>query len=96
MAFSVKPAYQETGYGYIQKDIEASFGSGFKVKRFVEKPDLDTAKDYLASGEYYWSSGMFCFCAGTLIEEMALCAPDVVSTVDLCLAGFGVMWSVPG
>ncbi|AGL83749.1 mannose-1-phosphate guanylyltransferase/mannose-6-phosphate isomerase [Pseudomonas protegens] len=91
VTFGVKPEYPETGYGYIQKDTDASLVNGFKVKRFVEKPDLDTAKDYLASGEYYWNSGMFCFRAGTLIEEMALCAPDVASAVDLCLAGSGVM-----
>ena len=90
VAFGVKPEYPETGCGYIQKDVDASLGNGFKVKRFVEKPDLDTAKGYLASGEYYWNSGMFCFGAGTLIEEMALCAPDVFSAVELCFAGSGV------
>lgn len=93
VAFGVKPECRETGYGYIQKDIDASFGSDFKIKRFVEKPDLDTEKDYLASGGYYWSSGVFCFYAGTLIEQMALCAPDVAGAVDLCLVGSGVMCS---
>lgn len=91
VTFGVKPQYPETGYGYIQKDAGAPMGSGFKVKRFVEKPNLETAKGYLESGEYYWNSGMFCFRAGILIEEMALCAPDVSSAVDLCLAGSGGM-----
>lgn len=91
VTFGVKPEYPETGYGYIQKDNDSPLGNGFKVKRFVEKPDLETAQGYLASGEYFWNSGMFCFRAGTLIEEMALCAPDVSSAVDLCLAGSGTM-----
>ena len=91
VTFGVKPEYPETGYGYIQKNSDEPLGSGFKVKRFVEKPDLETAKSYLESSEYYWNSGMFCFRAGTLIEEMALCAPDVSSAVDLCLIGSGVM-----
>ncbi|SUD29968.1 alginate biosynthesis protein AlgA [Pseudomonas fluorescens] len=91
VTFGVKPEYPETGYGYIQKDNDNPLGNGFKVKRFVEKPDLETAQGYLASGEYFWNSGMFCFRAGTLIEEMTLCAPDVSSAVDLCLAGSGTM-----
>ncbi|WP_308907848.1 mannose-1-phosphate guanylyltransferase/mannose-6-phosphate isomerase [Pseudomonas canadensis] len=91
VTFGVKPEYPETGYGYIQKDSDSPLGSGFKVKRFVEKPDLETAQGYLASGEYFWNSGMFCFRAGTLIEQMAVCAPDVSGAVELCLAGSGTM-----
>lgn len=91
VTFGVKPEFPETGYGYIQKDNDGPLGNGFKVKRFVEKPDLETARGYLASGDYFWNSGMFCFRAGTLIEEMQLCAPDVSSAVDLCLAGSGTM-----
>ncbi|MGY2292239.1 mannose-1-phosphate guanylyltransferase/mannose-6-phosphate isomerase [Pseudomonas sp. SDO528_S397] len=91
VTFGVTPEYPETGYGYVQKNINEPLGSGFKVRRFVEKPDLETAKGYLESGEYFWNSGMFCFRAGTLVEEMALCAPDVSSAVDVCLAGSGTM-----
>ena len=91
VTFGVKPEYPETGYGYIQKDNDVPLGKGFKVKRFVEKPGLETAQGYLASGEYFWNSGMFCFRAATLLEEMALCAPDVFSAVEQCLACSGTM-----
>lgn len=91
VTFGITPQYPETGYGYIQKEKFEPLGNGFKVKRFVEKPDLETAKGYLESGEYFWNSGMFCFRAGTLIEEMKLCAPDVSRAVELCLAESGVM-----
>jgi mannose-1-phosphate guanylyltransferase len=91
VTFGVEPQYPETGYGYIQKESGAALGEGYKVRRFVEKPDLETAKSYLESGEYFWNSGMFCFRAGSLIEEMALCAPDVASAVDVCLVASGQM-----
>ncbi len=91
VTFGVKPEFAETGYGYIQKDNDGPLGNGFKVKRFVEKPDLETAQGYVVSGDYFWNSGMFCFRAGTLIQEMQLCAPDVSSAVDACLAGSGTM-----
>ena len=86
VTFGVKPEFPETGYGYIQKNRDKPLAGGFEVKRFVEKPDLEVAKEYLASGEYFWNSGMFCFRAGTLLEEMALWAPQVSSAVERCFA----------
>lgn len=91
VTFGVEPQYPETGYGYIQKDSTQALEGGFKVRRFVEKPDMETAKNYLESGEYFWNSGMFCFRAGSLVEEMGLCAPDVSSAVEVCLAASGLM-----
>ncbi len=70
VTFGIKPTTPEIGYGYIK-------ANGESVSAFVEKPDEARAKEYLSSGEYLWNSGMFCFCAGTLLEEMRRYAPDI-------------------
>lgn len=54
VTFGIKPTHPETGFGYIESN-------GENVKRFKEKPDLKTAQDYIASGNFFWNSGMFCF-----------------------------------
>jgi len=79
VTFGVTPTSPETGYGYIQRteDLAAVQGS-FKVGRFVEKPDPETAKAYLASGEYSWNSGIFVFSAGALLEELEGFQPEIV------------------
>ncbi len=79
VTFGVVPDCPETGYGYIQGGAP---GNGpapgvLPVRRFVEKPDLETASRYLASGEYLWNSGMFLFRAGAFLEELRLHAPDI-------------------
>jgi len=61
VTFGVIPAHPETGYGYIQRGNSLTSTSGFAIQQFVEKPDLPTAENYLASGDYYWNSGMFLF-----------------------------------
>jgi len=78
VTFGIQPTAPETGYGYIESD-------GNDVIRFVEKPSLDTAKDYLASGNFLWNSGMFCFSAGTMLKEMALHCPEILETTKNCL-----------
>ena len=71
VTFGIKPSYPETGYGYINST------DGVKVNRFVEKPDEELAKKYLADGHYYWNGGIFMFKASTLLEEAAKCAPEI-------------------
>jgi len=78
VTFGIQPTAPETGYGYIEAD-------GYEVKRFVEKPDLQTARDYVASGRYFWNSGMFCFKAGVMLEQMQQHCPDILSAVELCM-----------
>ncbi|TWI56482.1 mannose-1-phosphate guanylyltransferase [Pseudomonas duriflava] len=85
VTFGIKPQYAETGYGYIEADQSSLLAGGLKVTRFVEKPDLATAQDYIEAGNYFWNSGMFCFEVGTLIEEMRSYMPDVVSQVEATL-----------
>ena len=76
VTFGVKPTYAETGYGYINVSTEKVL-SGYKVDKFVEKPNSDLAKKYITDGNYYWNSGIFMFKASTLLEEVAKCAPDI-------------------
>lgn len=75
VTFGIEPNYPETGYGYINTLEEID--NGYKVKEFVEKPDLGTAKKYLEAGTYYWNSGIFMFKASTLIEEVEKLAPKI-------------------
>lgn len=78
VTFGIKPTAPETGYGY----IKAGAGTGASaVERFVEKPDLATAHSYLASGEYYWNSGMFLFRASRYLEELRKFHPAIA---DAC------------
>jgi mannose-1-phosphate guanylyltransferase len=78
VTFGIKPDTPEIGYGYIEAD-------GNQVLRFVEKPSLKVARNYVESGRFYWNSGMFCFSAGSLLREMNAHCPDVLNTVEACL-----------
>ncbi|MFP4083536.1 MAG: mannose-1-phosphate guanylyltransferase/mannose-6-phosphate isomerase [Desulfonatronovibrio sp.] len=81
-AFGIVPSSAQTGYGYIQRGKPLG-DSGFAVKQFVEKPDAHTAGRYLASGEYYWNSGMFMFKARTYLKELERFQPEIL---DACTA----------
>lgn len=76
VVFGVSPASPDTGFGYIE--VERVSRESQAVKRFVEKPDLETAQEYLATGRYYWNSGMFAFTADTIIAALEKHAPDVI------------------
>jgi len=78
VTFGIQPKTPETGYGYIEAD-------GDMVKRFVEKPSVEKANEYLASGKYLWNAGIFCFKANVVLAELARYAPEVVSSVTECL-----------
>jgi mannose-1-phosphate guanylyltransferase/mannose-6-phosphate isomerase len=84
VTFGIVPSAPETGYGYIQ----AASGQGVRaVERFVEKPDLATATEYLASGDYFWNSGMFLFRASRYLDELELFAPGMLAHCRTALAG---------
>lgn len=85
VTFGIKPDSPHTGYGYIQIDSKDSKSSGKDVIAFHEKPDLKTAQKYLESGNYFWNSGMFCYKASVLLEEMKKLQKDVY---DECLKTF--------
>jgi len=77
VTFGIHPTHPETGYGYIQRATKSADFEGFTVAQFVEKPSLDLAKQYIASGEYYWNSGMFMFRASRFLAELKQFAPDI-------------------
>jgi mannose-1-phosphate guanylyltransferase/mannose-1-phosphate guanylyltransferase/mannose-6-phosphate isomerase len=78
VTFGVVPTEPETGYGYIKRD-SVQYGEAFKVASFVEKPDLATAKRYLANGDYFWNSGMFAFTAKSFLQELEKFNPKMLS-----------------
>jgi mannose-1-phosphate guanylyltransferase len=73
VTFGIMPTSPETGFGYIEAD-------GLHVKAFHEKPDTQTAKQYIKNGNYYWNSGIFMFKAGVYLEELKLHASQIYST----------------
>jgi len=79
VTFGIRPDRPETGYGYIEAE-------GDRVLRFVEKPALQQAQEYLANGRYLWNSGMFCFGAGVMRREMARHCPELLEQAAACLA----------
>jgi mannose-1-phosphate guanylyltransferase len=77
VTFGIVPTQAATGYGYIRRgnaELE-----GFKVDEFVEKPDHEKAMSYLASGDYYWNSGMFLFRASTYLAELEKFDPEMLA-----------------
>jgi len=82
VTFGIPPTRAETGYGYIERG--QILPGGFKVARFVEKPDATTAAAYAASGKYLWNSGMFCFRADALLEAASATCPDVLVAAREC------------
>jgi len=76
--FGIVPSGPETGYGYIKRGaaLDAN-GSSFGVARFVEKPDMDTARAYLAEGGYDWNAGIFMFRADRVLAEMQKHCPEI-------------------
>lgn len=78
VTFGISPDRPETGYGYLLASEPVQ--EGFRIERFVEKPDLDTAQQYLDHGGFYWNSGMFLMHASTLLRELGTYAPDMLDS----------------
>lgn len=77
VVFGVKPTEPHTGYGYIQLGEQIKEGSTFKLDKFVEKPDSQTAKHYVSSQNYLWNSGMFMFQTPLFLQELKLHQADI-------------------
>ncbi|MFN8673756.1 MAG: mannose-1-phosphate guanylyltransferase/mannose-6-phosphate isomerase [Candidatus Sericytochromatia bacterium] len=73
VTFGINPNYAETGYGYIE-------ANNFDVIKFHEKPDLETAENYIKQGNFYWNSGMFVFKAGIFLDELKKYEPELYET----------------
>ena len=78
VAFGIKPQSPETGYGYIKRGETGAIEGCFNVDQFVEKPDMETAKKYLADGSYFWNSGMFLFSPKDYLDELGKNNPAMV------------------
>jgi len=78
VTFGIRPEFPETGYGYIE-------ANGTDVARFVEKPDAEKAREYVASGNFLWNAGIFCFAAATVLEEMARHCPAILEATRACV-----------
>ncbi|MBQ0052076.1 MAG: mannose-1-phosphate guanylyltransferase/mannose-6-phosphate isomerase [Treponema sp.] len=81
VTFGINPTFPATGYGYIESSINKSTGIG-EIKRFVEKPDLETAKTYLSSGNFFWNSGMFVFKASAFLDEINVFEPEMLKNTQ--------------
>ena len=88
VTFGIKPTHPETGFGYIERGEALNLGAGgppgFHVKRFVEKPDAETARSYLDSGNFSWNSGMFCFTARAFLAALSACDADMHAQSARC------------
>ena len=87
VTFGIKPIRPETGYGYIKPNGKAVLGKqgklkGYRVGRFVEKPNAVKAAQYLKAGDYYWNSGMFIWRATTILEEIRRHQPALARGID--------------
>lgn len=85
VTFGIIPEHPETGYGYIKRGSALS-DECFKVDAFVEKPSLDKAVEYLASGEFSWNSGMFMFKTDKFLQELQQFSPEIFSTTQQSVA----------
>ncbi len=85
VTFGIVPGTPETGYGYIQRG--QADGNTYRIARFVEKPSLERAQEFLAGQDHYWNSGMFMFRARRYLEELERFAPAIAQACRAALAG---------
>lgn len=76
VTIGITPNYPETGYGYIKYDQNTKEGSAYAVEKFVEKPVLEVANEYLADGHYLWNSGMFVWKVSTILNNFKKLLPE--------------------
>lgn len=86
VSFGIVPTAPETGFGYLKQGEAIDGTGGRRVERFVEKPDLARAMEFLSSGDYAWNGGIFAFRVGTFLEELGLHRPDILSAVREAVA----------
>jgi mannose-1-phosphate guanylyltransferase/mannose-6-phosphate isomerase len=86
VTFGIQPGYPETGYGYVEGGPEVGLGA-LRIKRFVEKPDYDTACEYVRAGNFFWNSGMFAFRLPVLLDEFERYQSGMLETMEAITAG---------
>ena len=87
VTFGISPDRAETGYGYIRRGAAQAADGSFAVAEFVEKPKPEQAERFVASGEYFWNSGMFLFPARLFVEELERLRPEIVAACRKSVAG---------
>lgn len=88
VTFGIRPHRPETGYGHIKIGAAIAGAAGcYDVERFVEKPDFETAKTYVASGEYLWNASLFLFKASLYLDELRRLAPEIEAACRAALDG---------
>jgi mannose-1-phosphate guanylyltransferase len=92
ITFGIPPAYPATGYGYIHRGAEVANRQGvpvFRVQQFKEKPQAPVAEQYVASGEYFWNSGIFVWKAATILKALRERQPKLSDAVERIAAAWG-------
>ncbi|MBD2842842.1 mannose-1-phosphate guanylyltransferase [Erythrobacter rubeus] len=84
VSFGIAATHPETGYGYLQRG--EPLPGGYRIAQFVEKPDIESARSYLASGDYGWNGGIFAFRAGFLLDELRAHRPQMADLVERAAA----------
>jgi mannose-1-phosphate guanylyltransferase len=87
VVLGIPPTRPETGYGYIEAGVDS--GNGLRVRRFTEKPDAQSARQFLAAGNYYWNSGMFLWSARTLTNALREHLPETAAVLEQIADSFG-------
>lgn len=83
LTLGIKPSGPNTGYGYIQQgEEEKDYPGIFKVKAFVEKPNLELAQMFVKTGEFFWNAGIFLWSARSILEAFDKLAPEIAQTLD--------------
>jgi len=98
VTFGIEPSYPATGYGYIEARGESGGDSFREVERFVEKPDLARAEEFLAAGSFLWNSGMFVWRAEVILDAFRQYAPEILEPIERGVAAgnvAGVFADVP-
>lgn len=93
VTFGIRPNYPAEIFGYIQRgariDVHDEAGPAFTVKRFREKPNIATATEYLASGDFYWNSGIFIWKAATILDALRKRQPEMVKHLETIVSAWG-------
>lgn len=90
VVLGVTPTSAETGYGYIRQGKQPAEDGAYPVAQFTEKPDFETAKQYIASGEYTWNAGIFVVRASVWLKAVAAFAPAMAETIQAAWSGAAV------
>ena len=92
ITFGIPPSYPATGYGYIHRGQPAAQRQGtaaYSVKQFKEKPPFDVAERYVASGEYYWNSGIFVWKVSAILDELKRQKPQLLEGISRIADAWG-------